>query len=424
MIKAEAILPNAELTRARKIFYFFPVLFSFCLPFGSNLLSWLIVGWTFVSFFNWRKTELRSIFSHRGAWLLLVFFAATLVSALLSTNQKEAGFAIEVKMTFLIFPYLFFCFSWPLAILRRCVIAFVSGCFFATLYLLLRATSYSIGGQTEYFFYTLFSDFLHASYFSMYLLSALAFLMILYPTWFHQQKAILKSTWLFGAVFIAGIFLCASKMGLITFFIVFPLLLLYRWRGKFPLRKSLSLLLGLAILVALVLFMLPQTTERLIRLTQFSSTVDKTSSESSAVRLLIWEQCLEIIRERPILGQGVGDANDLLYQRYELNGLSGALLHRLNAHNQYFQTAIGLGFVGLLLLVLLTFWQLIAAFIKRRVLLLVFALIISLNFLVESMLQTSAGVLYFTFFYCYLHLCDRDLLIAAPLTNSQLNEKL
>jgi hypothetical protein len=191
-------------------------------------------------------------------------------------------------MTFLIFPYLFFCFSWPLAILRRCVIAFVSGCFFATLYLLLRATSYSIGGQTEYFFYTLFSDFLHASYFSMYLLSALAFLMILYPTWFHQQKAILKSTWLFGAVFIAGIFLCASKMGLITFFIVFPLLLLYRWRGKFPLRKSLSLLLGLAILVALVLFMLPQTTERLIRLTQFSSTVDKTSSESSAVRLLIW----------------------------------------------------------------------------------------------------------------------------------------
>ena len=133
---------------------------------------------------------------------------------------------------------------------------------------------------------------------------------------------------------------------------------------------------------------------------------------------------MEIIRERPILGQGVGDANDLLYQRYELNGLSGALLHRLNAHNQYFQTAIGLGFVGLLLLSLLTFWQVIAAFIKRRMLLFVFALIISLNFLVESMLQTSAGVLYFTFFYCYLHLCDRDLLIAAPLTNSQLNEKL
>lgn len=412
------------LSRARKFFYFFPVMFAFCLPFGSHLLSWIIVAWVFVSFFNLKAAQLPVLFKNRASLFLLLFFGLTVISSVFSTNRTEAAFSVEVKMTFLIFPYLFFGFVWPLSILRRCIIAFVSGCFFATLYLLIRATSYSIGGESGYFFYTLFSDFLHASYFSMYLLFALTCLLVLYPRWFHQQKAIIKSTWLFGTVFTAGIFLCASKMGLISFFIVFPLLLLYRWRRKFPLQKTLSLLAGLFLLSSLVLFMLPQTAERLIRLTQFSSTVDKTSSESSAVRLLIWEQCLDLIREQPITGQDVGDANDALYQKYEINGLTGALEHHLNAHNQYFQTSIGLGLVGLLILLIITFWQVVIAFVKRRILLLIFSLIISLNFLVESMLQTSAGVLFFSFFYCYLHLCDRDLLVAPPFTPLPPNEKL
>jgi len=414
----------SQVPTAKKLFYFFPVMLAFCLPFGSHLLSWIIVAWTFVSFFNLERSALKELWSNRSAWLLLAFFLLTVISALLSENKTEGGFSVEVKMTFLMFPYLFFGFSWPLGILRRSVIAFVSGCFFATLYLLLRATSHSIAGHSEYFFYTLFSDLLHASYFSMYLQLALAFVIILYPRWFHQQKAIIQSAWFFGAVFIAGIFFCASKMGLITFFCLFPLLLAYRWRSKFPLQKTIVLLAGLFILLAFILFLLPQTSERLLRLTQFSSSVDKTSSESSAVRLLIWEQCMDLIKAAPLSGYGVGDANDVLYKKYADNGLEGALSHHLNAHNQYFQTSIGLGLGGLLLLLGLTLYQFFMSMLKRRILLLVFSGLVILNFLVESMLQTSAGVLFFTFFYCFLHLCDRNLLIAPPFTPLPQHETL
>lgn len=411
------------LSTEKKVFYFFPVLFSFCLPFGSLVLSWIIIVWTLVSFFNIDRSTFNRILKNRSSWLPLLFFIATIISALLSENKKEAAFSVEVKMTLLILPYLFFGFSWPLSILRRSIIAFVSGCFFATLYLLLRATSYSMAGQTEYFYYTLFSDLLHASYFSMYLQLALAFVVVLYPRWFHQQKAIIRSSWFFAAIFILGIFLCASKMGLITFFCLFPLLLVYRLRKKIPFQKMLVLMSALFLVVALILFMLPQTSERLIRLTQFSTELDKSSTESSAVRVLIWEQCIDLVKAEPLWGYGVGDANDELYKRYETNGITGALSHHLNAHNQFFQTTIGMGILGLLLLLGMTLFSVINAAIKRRLLLLIFSGLILLNFLVESMLQTSAGILFFSFFYSLLHLCDRDLLLSPPLMNAPINDK-
>src|SRR4051812_21221382 len=120
----------------RKLFYFFPVLFTFCLPFGSYVLSWIIVGWTLTGFFNLDYTKIRSALQRVEFWTLYVFFFMTTLSAYFSDNFSEGMFSIEVKLSFVLFPFLIFCFSWPLAILKRCVLGFVSGCFFAALYLI------------------------------------------------------------------------------------------------------------------------------------------------------------------------------------------------------------------------------------------------------------------------------------------------
>jgi hypothetical protein len=107
----------------------------------------------------------------------------------------------------------------------------------------------------------------------------------------------------------------------------------------------------------------------------------------------------------------VGDANDMLYQSYKENGLTGALSHHLNAHNQYFQTFIGLGFFGFIILLSLTFGYLIKNILTKHFLFILFSTLIILNFLVESMLQTSAGVLFFCFFFCLFNkVSTKDLL--------------
>ncbi len=227
-----------ELSNKQKLFYFFPVLFCFCLPFGSLVLSGIIILWGVSSFFIIDLQVLKAGFLNKNLWLLMAFFFVTCISAAFSENKTEALFSIENKLSFLVLPYYFFCFKWPQQIIKRCMVSFVSGCFFACLYLIFRAAGYALKGQPEYFFYTLFSDLIHASYFAMYLLLAISIILIFYHDWFKQQKQYTYISIFFTAIFIITIFLCNSKMGIIAFFICFPILIFYRWRTFFNFKKT------------------------------------------------------------------------------------------------------------------------------------------------------------------------------------------
>ncbi|MDI1354898.1 MAG: O-antigen ligase family protein [bacterium] len=373
------------------------------------MLSTTVFLWILVSFFNIKISHLRAGLKNKTLWLCYSFFAFTVFSALLSQNKTEAAFSLEVKLSFLLFPYLFFCFEWPPAILKRCVISFVSGCFFACLYLIARALVYVANGQPEYLFYTLFSDLIHASYFSMYLILAIIFVLLLYRNWFHTQKSVIYSSYFFVSIFIATIFLCSSKLGMISFFTCLPLALLYKWREHLNFKVITVFTVGLLVILILMIKVFPESFSRLNSLKILSSqNIDKTSGESTTVRILIWEQSMELIKHNWLMGTGVGDANDELYKRYERNGLLGASKHHLNAHNQFFQTFIGAGIVGFLILLTFTVGKLVYAIRRRKIILFLFTLLIIMNFMVESMLQTSAGVFFFVFFLCFFRLADES----------------
>src|SRR5690606_10461938 len=113
--------------------------------------------WFIYSFFCIDTGQLKKGIRNKFFIVPVIFFFLTVISAALSKNKEEALFSIEIKLTLLIFPFLFFCFKWSLNILKRCVISFVSGCLFACLYLIARAFTYASNGQSEYFFYSLFS---------------------------------------------------------------------------------------------------------------------------------------------------------------------------------------------------------------------------------------------------------------------------
>lgn len=386
-------------TFAKKLFYFFPVLFCFLLPFGTIYLAPLIMLWMLSSFFNLDRQQLMKGFKDPSFISLVLFFVLTVLSAVLSDNKKEALFSIEVKLSFVLFPYLLFCFKWPLAILKRCVISFVSGCFFASLFLILRAFMHSMNGEPEYFFYSLFSYFLHASYFAMYLVLAIILVLIFYEHWFRSQKSIIYSSYFFIVIFTATIFLCSSKLGLISFLICIPLTLFYKYKLLLTPKKIFVIILLFSLAFASTAILFPGLFNRFNAVFDLSQhQIDKTSSESTQVRVLIWQEAIDIIKQNFIFGTGVGDANDALYKAYEQDGLSGAFEHRFNAHNQFFQTFIGMGIIGFSMLLYLTIGKLIRGFRSGNFLMMIFALMISLNFAVESMLQTAAGVLFFVFF--------------------------
>lgn len=252
---------------------------------------------------------------------------------------------------------------------------------------------------------------MHAGYFSMYMLFAGVILFLVYPVWFNEDKWANVIRLFFIVFFTVGIFLCASKIGIIAFLVIALLLPLIRFKRALSFKRIGVAIISLAAGLIVLYNVLPTPFERIINAinTNSQANIEKTSSESTAVRVLIWGESMEIIKQNIWTGVGAGDANDVLQARYKEQGLTGALEHNLNTHNQYFQTFIELGILGFVILMISTVGTIVDGLVRKNAILILFSVIIVLNFLVESMLQTQAGNLFYVFFACLLLSVDPNL---------------
>jgi O-antigen ligase len=238
----------------------------------------------------------------------------------------------------------------------------------------------------------------------MYLAFSLAIVILYYPKWFGHSRFYSVLSWIYILIFLITVFLNSSKAGMITVFVLLPCLLLFRFKEKLNWKGSALLVLALIVLCFGAMKMFPTAFERLRSVIEFSpDKIDRTSSESTAVRYLIWEQCVKLIGDNFIFGVGVGDAHDELQRAYRENGMTGAAAHNLNAHNQFFQTFVGMGLLGFLLLGFMTFYIFIRGILQKNALLAAFGFTVILNFFVESMLQRADGILFFILFYSLLN---------------------
>jgi O-antigen ligase len=105
---------------------------------------------------------------------------------------------------------------------------------------------------------------------------------------------------------------------------------------------------------------------------------------------------------------GTGDVKDHLLEKYREKQLYNALGLELNAHNQYLQTMLALGIIGLLILLLNIVLPALYGMEMKHYLYLIFLILVAFNFLFESMLETQAGVVFYAFFNAYLFAIKKD----------------
>lgn len=194
-------------------------------------------------------------------------------------------------------------------------------------------------------------------------------------------------------------------MGLITVFLLLPTTFGIQLFIKGYKKTIIGLLLALLVVITITYKILPSPFNRFktaISVTTSAEKIDKSDAESTAVRILIWKESIKIIKKHIWLGVSPANVNQELLAAYQQNGLTGALAKRLNAHNQFLQTFIGTGIIGFVLLLLITLFLIVYSFIKKNYILMLFSILISLNFMVESMLQAQAGFTFFVFFLCTL----------------------
>ena len=385
--------------------FIFPLLIAFLLPFGINY--GIIIAFWLISFFVFDdvKSGIRNMFSNNWSYIFISFFVINALGYFFSINKAEALSSIEIKLPFIFLPFLIFTSNFNELRLKKIVISFVSGCMILSFTCLFRATYLYYTMDLNAFFYSEFTYFLHPSYFAMYFVFAQLIVMLYYKTWLSHLKYLNLKIGFISLVFIVCIFLASSKMGIITAFLILPATLFVLLINRGYKKLMIIFLIGLVAITGVAYKIFPSPFQRLqsaFTVSTSSQSIDLTATESTAVRILIWNQAIDIIKDNFVFGTTPGDANDALYQSYQKNGLTGAIKKKLNAHNQFLQTFIGSGILGFILLFLLTFGAIIFGFLKRNYALVLFSSLIALNFLVESMLQAQAGFIFFVFFLCFL----------------------
>ena len=125
--------------------------------------------------------------------------------------------------------------------------------------------------------------------------------------------------------------------------------------------------------------------------------------QSTGARIWFWKTTTEIVSENSLLGVGTGDIRDELSSKYRAKGIKTIQDKGFDSHQQYLQTFASLGvfgFVCLLSIFFLLFYQSVK---HKQFVLFGFTLLYFIFGLTESMLETQAGIIFFTFFGLLLY---------------------
>jgi O-antigen ligase len=119
---------------------------------------------------------------------------------------------------------------------------------------------------------------------------------------------------------------------------------------------------------------------------------------STSARKKIWSSSLKLIKEKWITGYGTGLSKKVVQEQFKKDGHDYLIRKNYNSHNQYIQVFLEQGVFGFLLLVFFTFGMLYLSLQQYDFIYALFIVIMILNFMTESILETQSGVIFFAFF--------------------------
>lgn len=343
-------------------------------------------------------------------WIVILFisvYAIHVFGLLYCDNLREGSFELQKKLSLLLFPLIFY-FSPVLTgkELKIVLLSFVISCLITGLFCLSVAIHHFFAWRDEsFFFYHSLSAIagMHSSYFSMYFCFSIGLLLCIYlkeVTEFTSQNKILYYTSVL--IFIFLLLLLGSRIqlliliaGLISFFFIY-------FYKKLGLLKTIFVVAGAVAVLVGFIFLIPANRERFKEAVNYRNqyAMDGRWSDEQ-VRYLIWSSARELIQTRPLTGAGTGDVQDELQKYYidhECTSLTYLPDTRYNAHNQFLETAIGLGIPGVLLLLASFLIPLLYGWRNKQSIYVIFIMLFMISCMTESMLERQNGVVFYAFF--------------------------
>lgn len=222
------------------------------------------------------------------------------------------------------------------------------------------------------------------------------FVLALFLLFNSKFFSIVQKTILFTVLFF-GMFFLARKGVILSFIILLPFYLINIIKSKLVMIGSISI-----VIVAFFAFMfVPEIKNRYAELCNKESYV-KNETSSTGIRLVLWENSLELIKESPIFGYGIGDIQDLLSQQMKSNGFLVLAERKSNCHNQYLQFLMSIGLIGLGLFIISMYYYFNRFKNENNILGSTVLIFFLLLFMTESFLDRQNGIILFSTFMSIL----------------------
>jgi O-antigen ligase len=378
---------------------------AFALPWAKRALPALIAVIVLVGLF--RLLQRKSLIWPKAPFAAIGLFSIFLLLLLGLVNTEHQDVAwneIGMKFSFFIFPLLAILLP---ANTKEDVVkiqyAFIAGCFLYIGITLMHAV-FQIAEHNDFFYatYERLSWYIHPSYAAHYQAFALYVMTVM----------VLRGKYLFNRIYLHGIatiivllfvVLLSSKAGYLTVLTVLSYALLQAiWQGVSKV-KAIAVFIITASFFVFTIFKLPATAQRVenavVDLKTAKERIEQNDASASQgtsthLRIVTWQSSLLVLLESPF-GAGTGDTQEALNTIYLQKEERLPAEKNLNAHNQYLQVGAELGWPGIvaLLFCLCSLFMAHGGDWTIRL----FSLLSALNFMFESMLETQAGIVFFSF---------------------------
>ncbi len=410
----------------KSINFFALLLFVFWLPLEDEYLPTILAFWIFTWLLEGNfKTRFKN-FPNKLIYLSLAFFIFLYIFSLLYTDNIDYGlFEIQRKLSIIFFPILIIGSNEKIKSNYNIIlIVFVVGNIFASIYIFSQAFFSNLiienGGwyikywlspifekyslwelikmRMSIFSYSYVSLYMHPAYFTMYLTFSIAIL-----TFFLKNNQKIKFKHKIGIIIsiiflLITIFLIHSRAGFITFFVVVIVFIMLELKKH---QKKRYIIVGTTVILISITFIslssnMQLSFEKLINLSIKNNKLEIIKQDA---RFQTWYSATELIKENFWFGTAPADAYDELMKKYINYNFITAKEKALNSHNQYLESFTGLGIIGFISLLSILIAGFIFAYKNKHYLMFYLLLILSINFLFESMLNRMAGVLFMMIFY-------------------------
>ena len=350
-----------------------------------------------------------SVFKKKNVWIKLTTILLWLIPFfnLLFLNSVETYWnELEVKLSLIFIPIIvLIAVDLKIEIFNAFLKVFILGGIVAvTICFIISIYNFYFLDNIMAFTYQNLSYFHHPSYLAMYLNFIVGIL------YYHSINPI-KSfninrplTYILILLFTFFIILLSSRTGWISNILITTLFVIFSIKRKSFNKINFGFLLAIILIFTTIIKRVPDVESRANSLINYIShnifeTDKKTSSfSSSATRTIAWKCSLELISEKIIFGYGEGLSGVELNKLYKNKDYKQLENKNLNSHNQFLQCFLDHGLIGGCIIIFFTIIMLFKSLKTKDYLYSLFLILITINFLTESMLETQSGVVFFAVF--------------------------